>query len=174
MPERVSNERKNLTRLAGEFLVASRLTQRGYMISLQWGTTIGYDILVFDKTGRVAFIEVKTSASHSCKWLLQRKYAWPEEDRIPAKSRFIACVDLTQNPEPDVYVFPCQTVAVGLEYVYAGSFSRSPSFAFPLDSRPRGNSRVMESPTLREHVAADAFRDNCAALGVEPLSPRHR
>ena len=48
---KVSNERKNLSRLAGEFLVASRLTQRGYMVALQWGTTIGYDILVFDKAG---------------------------------------------------------------------------------------------------------------------------
>jgi hypothetical protein len=27
---RVSNEKKNLNRLAGEFLIASRLTQRGY------------------------------------------------------------------------------------------------------------------------------------------------
>jgi len=52
--EKVSNERKNLSRLAGEFLVASRLTQRGYMVSLQWGTTIGYDLLVFDKEGNVA------------------------------------------------------------------------------------------------------------------------
>ena len=49
---KVSNERKNLSRLAGEFLVASRLTQRGYMVALQWGTTIGYDILVFDKAGQ--------------------------------------------------------------------------------------------------------------------------
>ena len=53
---RVSNEQKNLNRLAGEFLVASRLTQRGYMVTLQWGTTIGYDILVFDKAGNVAFL----------------------------------------------------------------------------------------------------------------------
>ena len=29
---RVTNEKKNLNRLAGEFLVASRLTQRGYML----------------------------------------------------------------------------------------------------------------------------------------------
>src|SRR5690242_2618393 len=34
---RVTNEKKNLNRLAGEFLVASRLTQRGYMVTLQWG-----------------------------------------------------------------------------------------------------------------------------------------
>jgi hypothetical protein len=60
---RVSNERKNLHRLAGEFLVASRLTQRGFMVTLQWGTTIGYDILVFDKAGHVAFLEVKSTAS---------------------------------------------------------------------------------------------------------------
>ncbi|HKC01386.1 MAG TPA: hypothetical protein VKD23_21560 [Terriglobales bacterium] len=48
---KVRNEKKNLSRLAGEFLVASRLTQRGYMVALQWGTTIGYDILIFDKGG---------------------------------------------------------------------------------------------------------------------------
>lgn len=46
--DRVSNEKKNLHRLAGEFLVASRLTQRGYMVTLQWGNTISYDILCFD------------------------------------------------------------------------------------------------------------------------------
>ena len=170
MPERISNERKNLTRLAGEFLVAPRLTQRWYMISLQWGATIGYDILVFDKSGRVAFIEVKTSASHRCKWLLQKKYASPEEDRIPAKSRFVACVDLTPRArQPDVYVFPCRTVATGLTYVYSGRFSQSPSYAFPLDARPRGT-RSTESPTLREHISADTFLENYS-LGVEPFRP---
>jgi len=40
---KVSNEKKNLNRLAGEFLVASRLAQRGYMVTLQWGNTISYD-----------------------------------------------------------------------------------------------------------------------------------
>jgi hypothetical protein len=53
--DRVSNEKKNLNRLAGEFLVASRLAQRGYMVSLQWGNTISYDILAFDKLGKVRF-----------------------------------------------------------------------------------------------------------------------
>jgi len=47
--EKVSNERKNLDRLGGEFLVASRLTQRGYMVTVEWGTAIEYDILIFDK-----------------------------------------------------------------------------------------------------------------------------
>jgi hypothetical protein len=37
---RVSNEKKNLNRLALEFLVASRLTQRGYLVTLQWGKTL--------------------------------------------------------------------------------------------------------------------------------------
>ena len=76
--DKVSNERKNLHRLAGEFLVASRLTQRGYMVTLQWGTAIGYDILVFDKHGDVAFLEVKSSASYSRRWVLQKKYAHPK------------------------------------------------------------------------------------------------
>jgi len=86
---KVSNEKKNLSRLAGEFLVASRLTQRGYMVTLQWGTTIGYDILVFDKAGHVAFLEVKSSASNHHRWLLQAKYAHPERDTIPLDRRFV-------------------------------------------------------------------------------------
>jgi len=69
--DRVSNEKKNLTRLAGEFLIASRLTQRGYMVTLQWGNTISYDILAFDKHGKVAFIEVKSTASNPRRWVLQ-------------------------------------------------------------------------------------------------------
>ncbi len=101
---KISNERKNLSRLAGEFLVASRLTQRGYMVSLQWGTTIGYDLLVFDKEGNVAYIEVKSSASFHRRWILQAKYASPQFDKIPLESRFVCCVDLTVSPEPEVFV----------------------------------------------------------------------
>ena len=82
LPDRVSNEKKNLNRLAGEFLVASRLTQRGYMVTLQWGTTISYDILAFDKQGKVAFIEVKSTAAYPRRWILQSKYANPRTDAI--------------------------------------------------------------------------------------------
>jgi Holliday junction resolvase-like predicted endonuclease len=111
---KVSNEKKNLSRLAGEFLVASRLTQRGYMVALQWGTTIGYDILVFDKTRNVAYVEVKATAAHPRKWLLQKKYA-----TATASDRFICCVDLTpEDRKPDIYVFPAKVVADGLHYFY--------------------------------------------------------
>jgi Protein NO VEIN, C-terminal len=79
---RVSNEKKNLNRLAGEFLVASRLAQRGYMVSLQWGSTVSYDILAFDKKGKIAFIEVKSTASYPRRWVLQSKYANPGSDAI--------------------------------------------------------------------------------------------
>ncbi|HEV7373574.1 MAG TPA: DUF3883 domain-containing protein [Pyrinomonadaceae bacterium] len=104
--EKVSNERKNLHRLAGEFLVASRLTQRGYMVTLQWGTAIGYDILVFDKRGHVAFLEVKSSASNSRRWVLQKKYASPRKDAIPLDRRFVCCVDLAIiGREPNVLSF---------------------------------------------------------------------
>ena len=85
---RVTNEKKNLNRLAGEFLVASRLTQRGYMVTLQWGTTIGYDILVFDKAGNVAFLEVKSSAQYSRRWILQKKYAEPNTEAIPLYTNY--------------------------------------------------------------------------------------
>ena len=137
--KKVTNEKKNLNRLAGEFLVASRLTQRGYMISLQWGATIGYDILVFDKTGKVAFIEVKTTASNPSRWILQKKYAHPEHDRIPLSQRFVCCVDLSlKNLEPNVYVFPAKTVAEGFRYFYAKGFSKSDSYMFPLNKKPQG------------------------------------
>lgn len=170
MVEKISNEQKNLIRLAGEFLVASLLTQRGYMIGLQWGTTISYDILVFDKTGRVAYVEVKTSASHASKWLLQKKYAWPEKDKIDEKQRFVACVDLSpKEREPDVYVFPCRTVAIGLAYVYDGKFSRSSSFALPLNARPRGKSRNTEAATLGEHIDAKSYLEKYEILGIEAL-----
>lgn len=171
MLERISNERKNLTRLAGEFLVASRLTQRVYMVSLQWGTTIGYDILVFDKSGRVAFIEVKTTASHSSKWPLQRRYASPKDDRINPKARFIACVDLTpKNRDPDVHLFPCSTIAEGLKYVYGGRFSKSPTFAFPLGQRPHGRTKSLDAATLGDHIQAQKYLNRYDHLGVEPLS----
>jgi hypothetical protein len=115
---RVSNEKKNLNRLAGEFLVASRLTQRGYMVTLQWGTTIGYDILVFDKGGNVAFREVKSSAQYARRWILQKKYAEPDAEAIPLDRRFICCVDLAvPQGEPRVYVLPAAVVAQGLHYL---------------------------------------------------------
>ena len=101
--DKVSNERKNLHRLAGEFLVASRLTQRGYMVALQWGTTIGYDILVFDKQKHVAYLEVKSSASNSRRWVLQKKYASPRDDAIPADRRFVCCVDLAVTSQKSTF-----------------------------------------------------------------------
>src|ERR1051325_10890218 len=119
---KISNEMKNLNRLAGEFLVASRLTQRGYMIALQWGTTIGYDILAFDKSGNVAYIEVKSSASYPRRWVLQSKYANPRDDSIPPEKRFICCVDISTQSEPCIYVFPASTVAKGLNYYFSSNF----------------------------------------------------
>jgi len=169
---RITNERKNLTRLAGEFLVASRLTQRGYVIGLQWGTTIGYDILVFDKAGPVAFIEVKTSASNSKKWPVQSKYARPEFDEIEEQRRFVAFVDLSpKGRESDVYIFPWRAVANGLHYFYNGKFSKSTTFAFPLDARPRGKSKMLQVQTLGQYVGAEKFLENFKILGVEPLLP---
>jgi hypothetical protein len=152
---KVSNDQKNLTRLAGEFLVASRLTQHGYMITLQWGTTIGYDILSFDKKGAVAFLEVKATASHPGRWMLQAKYAHPERDSIPLDKRFVCCVDLS-NPiaAPAVYVFPAAVVATGLQYFYAKGFSNSPSFMLALNAKPRGRSKESGVSTVGEHIDA--------------------
>lgn len=157
MPK-VSYDKKNLNRIAGELLVASRFAQRGYMVSLQWGTASGYDILVFDKDGKVAFLEVKSSASYNEDWALQAKYAKPKQDKIPIDKRFVACVDLTQcNKEPTVYIFPVAAVAKGLKYFFNGEFPNSPTFHLPLRKRPIGKSKDKTVQTVGEYIKADNY-----------------
>jgi hypothetical protein len=171
MPKpKVSNERKNLHRLAGEFLVASRLTQRGYMVTLQWGNTIGYDILVFDKQRHVAFLEVKSTASNTRRWVLQKKYADPDKDSIPLDRRFVCCVDLAvTTKEPDVYVFPAEVVARGLGYFFGGKFPRSPSYHLSLDFKPQGRTKEPGVQTVGEYIGGDGWLERYDALGVEPV-----
>jgi Holliday junction resolvase-like predicted endonuclease len=170
LKEKVSNERKNLHRLAGEFLVASRLTQRGYMVSLQWGTTIGYDILAFDKAGHVAFIEVKATASNTRRWVLQKKYAHPREDRIPASQRFVCCVDLAvKGREPDIYVFPAATVAGALHYYFSSKFPKSSSYHLSLDFKPQHRTKEPGVQTVGQFIDADQFRERYELLGVEAV-----
>ena len=138
--DKVSNERKNLHRLAGEFLVASRLTQRGFMVALQWGTTIGYDILVFDKKEHVAYLEVKASASNSRRWILQKKYASPRDDAIPADRRFVCCVDLAlTNCEPKVYLSPQMLWLKACITFSPASFPTVPAITCRLTLSPKGN-----------------------------------
>ena len=169
MPK-VSNEKKNLNRLAGEFLVASRLTQRGYMVALQWGTTIGYDILVFDKAGNSAFVEGKASATYHRRWILQAKYASPESDSIPIARRFVCCVDLSQaGKEPDVYVFPAQKVADGLRHFFGKNFPHSPSLHLSLDFKPQYKTKEDGVLTVGEAIDANAYRENYAAIGIKPV-----
>jgi hypothetical protein len=168
--DKVSNERKNLHRLAGEFLVASRLTQRGYMVTLQWGTAIGYDILVFDKLGHVAFLEVKSSAAYFRRWILQKKYASPEEDAIPLNRRFICCVNLAlTGQEPDVYVFPASIVSKGLHYFFTSKFPKSLSYHLSLDFKPQGKTKLHDVKTVGEYIDADSYLDRYDVLGVEPV-----
>ncbi len=176
MPKKakVTNEKKNLNRLAGEFLVASRLTQRGYMVALQWGTTIGYDILVFDKHEHIAYVEVKATATHERKWILQAKYADPSDDPIREARRFVCCVDLTPGDrEPDIYVFPAAVVAEGLHYFYGGDpklISDSPSHVLPLDSRPRYHTDDESLDTVGDHIECEKYLDGFAALGVRAIT----
>ncbi len=169
--DKVSNEKKNLNRLAGEFLVASRLTQRGYMVTLQWGSTISYDILVFDKGGKVAFLEVKSTASNPQRWILQSKYAHPEEDAIPTARRFVCCVDLTvSKTAPHVYVFPAAVVAKGLHYFYAKGFSESPSYMFALNAKPRGRTKEAGVATVGEHIEAAKYLEGFELLNVATVA----
>jgi hypothetical protein len=167
--DRVSNEKKNLNRLAGEFLVASRLTQRGYMVTLQWGNTISYDILAFDKQGKVAFIEVKSTASYSRRWLLQKKYADPKADAIPLDRRFVCCVDLWVSPEPSVHVFPASVVACGLHYYFNSKFPNSASYHLSLDFKPQGKSK-QEVKTVGEYIQEQRYFEKFEDLGLAPVT----
>ena len=167
--DRVSNERKNLNRLTGEFLVASRLAQRGYMVSLQWGNAISYDILAFDKKGNVAFIEVKSTASYHRRWVLQSKYAEPRQDAIPLQSRFVCCVDMTQrNREPSIHVFPASIVAKGLHYYFNSTFPKSPSYHLSLDFRPQGKAKTT-AQTVGEFIDAELYLEAFDRLGLVPV-----
>jgi hypothetical protein len=168
--DKVSNEKKNLYRLAGEFLVASRLCQRGYMVSLQWGNTISYDLLAFDKSGRVAFIEVKSSASYRRRWVLQSKYANPRQDNIPLERRFVCCVDISSSSnEPSVYVFPAKVVADGLHYFFSSKFPASASYHLSLDFKPQGKSKH-EVETVGQHIEESKYLENFDLLGLTPIT----
>src|SRR5271157_460554 len=166
---RVSNEKKNLNRLAGEFLVASRLTQRGYMVTLQWGNTISYDILAFDKQGNVAFIEVKSTASYPRRWVLQSKYASPGTDAIPLERRFVCCVDISSKEhEPSIHVFPASIVASGLHYYFNSKFPDSASYHLSLDFRPQGRSK-QDVETVGEFIEEKRYIENFGGLGLSPV-----
>lgn len=167
--DRVSNERKNLNRLTGEFLVASRLAQRGYMVSLQWGNAISYDILAFDKAGQVAFIEVKSTASYSRRWVLQSKYAHPREDAIPLERRFVCCVDMcSKGAEPSIHVFPASVVAKGLHYYFNSKFPNSSSYHLSLDFKPQGKSKS-EAKTVGDFIDAPCYVENFSGLGLSAV-----
>lgn len=166
---RVSNERKNLNRLTGEFLVASRLAQRGYMVSLQWGNAISYDILAFDKQGHVAFIEVKSTASYARRWVLQSKYANPKEDSIPLDRRFVCCVDMTRrDTEPSIHVFPASKVASGLHYYFSSKFPNSDSYHLSLDFKPQGQTK-QDVKTVGDFIDAELYLENFDSLGLVPV-----
>jgi hypothetical protein len=168
--DRVSNEKKNLNRLAGEFLVASRLAQRGYMVTLQWGNTISYDILAFDKLGRVAFIEVKSTASYPRRWVLQSKYANPQADAIPLERRFVCCVDISSTQrEPSVHVFPASVVAAGLHYYFNSKFPASASYHLSLDFRPQGHGDQAVK-TVGQFIEEAKFVEGFGILGLSPVT----
>ena len=168
--DRVSNEKKNLNRLAGEFLVASRLTQRGYMVTLQWGNTISYDILAFDKQGKVAFIEVKSTASYPRRWVLQSKYANPRADAIPLETRFVCCVDVSSKEhEPSVHVFPAPVVASGLHYFFSSKFPKSSSYHLSLDFKPQGKTKE-KVQTVGQYIEEQKYLENFTILGLTPVT----
>ena len=167
--ERVSNEKKNLNRLAGEFLVASRLAQRGFMVSLQWGNTISYDILAFDKLGKVAFIEVKSTASYPRRWVLQSKYAHPRVEAIHVDRRIVCRVDISSKErEQSIYTFPASTVSSGLHYYFNSNFPKSSSYHLSLDFKPQGKTK-QDVQTVGQFIEEEKYLENFGILGLDPV-----
>ncbi len=137
---------------------------------IEWGNTISYDILAFDKKGNVAFIEVKSTASFPRRWVLQKKYANPKDDAIPIKSRFVCCVDISsKKTEPSVHVFPATIVADGLHYYFHSKFPNSPSYHLSLDFRPQGQSK-QQVKTVGEFIEAQKYCENFDILGLAPVT----
>jgi hypothetical protein len=134
------------------------------------GNTISYDILAFDKQGKVAFIEVKSTASYPRRWLLQSKYANPEADAIPLDSRFVCCVDLSiKAHEPSVHVFPALVVAHGLHYYFNGKFPNSASYHLSLDFKPQGKS-TQHVKSVGEFIDEKKYIENFGDLGLAAVS----
>ena len=139
------------------------------MVTLQWGNTISYDILAFDKKGTVAFLEVKSTASYPRRWVLQSKYAHPEHDAIPLERRFVCCVDLSVKPsEPSVHVFPAAVVARGLHYYFSSKFPNSSSYHLSLDFKPQGKSKTSIN-TVGEFIDERTYLENFLGLGLTPV-----
>jgi hypothetical protein len=130
------------------------------------GNTISYDILAFDKEGNVAFIEVKTTASYPRRWVLQKKYAFPEKDRISIDRRFICCVDISSIIlEPTVHIFPARVVADGLHYYFNSKFPNSSSYHLSLDFRPQGKSKA-DVQTVGEFINGGEYVEKFSELGL--------
>ena len=139
------------------------------MVTLQWGNTISYDILAFDKQGKVAFIEVKSTASYPRRWVLQSKYANPKTDTIPLERRFVCCVDISSTQhEPRVHVFPATVVAAGLHYYFNNKFPNSTSYHLSLDFKPQGQSKS-DVKTVGQFTEEQKYLENFSSLGITPV-----
>ncbi|MFH1047238.1 MAG: hypothetical protein V1738_02945 [Patescibacteria group bacterium] len=109
---------KNSISLAGEFLVLSHLSLRGYIATLTLGHTKGVDILLSNpETGKLFKLEVKTTTGspHKSKhyglnigWHMSEKH-----ESITDKNLFYCFVQL-ENAKPDnprFFIVPSVTVA---------------------------------------------------------------
>jgi hypothetical protein len=118
-----------------------------------------------------AFLEVKSSASYTRRWVLQKKYASPETDPIPLEKRFVCCVDLAVlEGQPRVYVFPAAIVAKGLRYYFGGHFPNSSSYHLSLDFKPQRLAKELGVQKVGEHIVADSYLEKYDAIGVQAIS----
>ena len=113
---RVSNEQKNLNRLAGKFSL-----RHGLHNAASWSRFNGVRpsamTLVFDKGGNVAFLEVKSSAKYS-----RRRYSTEKTPRPKKTLSLLAPISAVSisNGElaADVLSFPAAVVAKAAHYFF--------------------------------------------------------
>jgi hypothetical protein len=94
--------------IAGEYLVAAELSQRGYVASVTLRNTRGIDILASNRDAtRSVGIQVKTSQGSQPRWMMTRK---AEEDL--AENLFYVFVCLPAGSEPaSFHIVPRSVVA---------------------------------------------------------------
>jgi len=117
MKKKKSNGDNILIGVAGEYLVAGELSQRGYIASITMRNTRGIDILASnrDATKSVGIQVKSTKHNDAHSWILNEK-----AEKYYADNLFYIFVNLKkENQRPDFFIIPSKVVAKQIEKEYA-------------------------------------------------------
>ncbi len=105
-PRTANRRNPHMSGMQCVFLVASRLAERGFIVSLTSRKTFGADLLVADARCRRAFtVQVKTQKGNPSFWLVG-----PKAKEIISDSHVYVLVNRT-NAGPQYYVVPSKKLA---------------------------------------------------------------